>query len=97
MPKKAARRGRRRVSTVALPPPPLIELGRTVEVTVKKASAEKIVLHLSDGSVLDLRPMVVSIERSVEKYNQAGDPIYQVNVALLVQPKVPRRLKRKSK
>lgn len=95
--KKAVKRRRRpRVDTVA-PSPQLIDLGRKVEVTVRKASAEKLVLSLSDGTELHLRPLVAGIERSLEKYNPAGEPIYQVNVALMVQAKVPPRLKRKSK
>jgi len=40
---------------------------------------------------------VMGIQRSTQKYNQLGEPVYQVNVAVLVQTKVPPRLKRKSK
>jgi len=82
------------VPTTAPPVPP-IDLGRKVAVATKKASAEEIVLTLTDGTKLQLKPLIFGIERSLEKYNPQGDPIYQVNVALVIQPIVPRRLKRR--
>jgi hypothetical protein len=77
--------------------PPLIDLGRKVSVSVKKATAEDIRLTLSDGTNLILRPIVAGIERSIEKYNPSGEPIYQINVALIVQTEVSKKLKRKIK
>jgi hypothetical protein len=67
-----------------------------VAVSVKKASPESIELSLSDGTKLELKPIVLGIERSLEKYNPTGDPIYQVNIGLMISPKVPKKLKFKS-
>lgn len=74
-----------------------MDLGRRVEVSVRKRSAEKIVLTLSDGTELHLQPVVMGIERSEENFNPLGEPIYQINVSMMVQTKVPDRLKVKPK
>jgi len=76
-------------------PAPLLDLGPTVSLVVKKASAEDIVYTLSDGSKLKLRPIIFDVRRSLNKYNPAGEPIYQVQTGLIVQTEVPKRLKRK--
>jgi hypothetical protein len=70
-------------------------MGRTVSVTVKRASAEQIVYTLSDGTKLTLRPVLMNIERSLNKYTPLGDPIYQLGTGLMMQTVVPRKLKKK--
>jgi hypothetical protein len=94
---KRKRRAKRSIETVLPQPAPLIDLGSTVAVTVKSASAEEIVYKLSDGTKLKLRPIIMSIERAKQKYNPAGEPIYQLQTGLIVQPIVPKKLKRKGK
>jgi hypothetical protein len=95
--RQAKRRGQQIAGPVPQPTPQLIDLGKSVPVTVKKASAEEIVLTLSDGTKLQLKPVVMGIERSVEKFNPMGDPIYQINVGIMIMPRVPRKLKQKLK
>lgn len=91
--KKAKRQ--RNVGTVVAPPAPLpVDLGKRVSLTVKKASGEELVYTLSDGTKLRLKPVIMGIERSVNKYVQSGDPLYQINAGLIVQTIVPKRLKR---
>ena len=103
MAKKKRRRRRRllRAKRAALPvslsAPPVVDIGRTVEVKVKKVSAESIVLTLSDGTSLLLKPVIMGIARSAKMYNPLGEPIYQINVGLMIQTKVPPRLKRKQR
>jgi len=85
-------KGRKQSPSIVGPPQP-VDIGRSVTVSVKKASAESIELSLSDGTKLDLKPIVLGIERSTEKYNPTGDPVYQINIGLMISPKVPRKLK----
>jgi hypothetical protein len=77
--------------------PVLVDMGRKVSVAIKKSSPDEILYTLSDGSKLKLKPMIVSIERSLEKFNPQGEPLYQVNVGLFVHTDVPKKLKRKVK
>jgi hypothetical protein len=89
------RRRRRLIETVLPPVAPLIDLGKTVSVTVKSSTAEDIIYSLSDGTKLRLRPVIISIERSKQKFNPSGEPIYQIQAGLIMQPSVPKKLKRK--
>jgi hypothetical protein len=93
--KRRAKKRARRKSAVRSIVGPLqpVDIGRTVTVSVKKVSPESMELTLSDGTKLDLKPIILGIERSAEKYNPMGDPIYQVNIGLMISPKVPRKLK----
>jgi hypothetical protein len=96
--KSRSKRGASFASLPSIPPAQqLIDIGRKVTVTVKKASVEDVVLSLSDGTKLHLKPVVMSIERSLKKYNAAGEPIYQISVGLMVNTTVPPRLKKKLK
>ena len=52
-------------------------------------------MSLSDGTKVQLKPVVMGIERSLGKYNPLGDPIYQINIGMLLVTTVPRKLKKK--
>lgn len=93
--RKASRR--KQAPTLPLPPPTFVDIGKTVEVTVRKASAETVDLTLSDGTVLQVRPVVMNVVRSKEKFNPLGEPIYNVNIGMVIHTKVPPRLRRKKK
>ena len=98
--KKRARR-RRRAAQSVLPviptPPPLIPLGRTVPVTITRGGDQEVTLSLSDGTKVKMKPVILSIERSLSKYNTMGEPIYQMQAGFVMQLTVPRKLKRKVK
>ena len=91
------RRGRRSIETVLPPVAPLIDLGKTVSVTVKNFTAEDITYSLSDGTKLKLRPVIISIDRSTQKFNPSGEPIYQIQAGIIMQPIVAKKLKQKAK
>lgn len=82
---------------VAAPAPPLIDLGRTEAVTVKKGADDEINMTLSDGAKLKMKPIIMGIERSLGKYNPAGEPVYQIQAGFAIHISVPKRLKRKVK
>jgi hypothetical protein len=83
---------------IVMPPaPPVIDLGKRIALTVKRTSADEITFELSDGAKVLVKPVLMGIERSLQKYNAAGDPLYQVNAGLMVNVVVPKKLKRKLK
>lgn len=73
----------------------LVDMGKKTEVKIKKASVDEIVYMLDDGTKLRLRPVIALAERSLNRYTPQGDPLYQINVGLIIQTDVPRKLKRK--
>ena len=77
--------------------PVLLEMGRKVPLSVKKASANEIIYTLSDGTKLKLMPVLMSIERSKDKYTPQGEPLYQINAGFFMQTAVPKKLMRKVK
>ena len=95
--KKAKRRKAAAVNPIAHPVPGPIDLGRTVSVTVKKGADPEIIMRLSDGAELKLKPVIMSIERSRDRYNVAGEPIYQIQAGFGIHVNVPKSLKRKVK
>jgi hypothetical protein len=78
----------------AAAPPFPVDMGRTVPVDVKTASAEEIVFTLSDGTRLRVRPVVMAVERSVSMHTPAGDPMYQFNIGMMVVTSVPKKLRK---
>lgn len=94
---KKSRKQRRAPAVTPVAPAQAVDLGRKVSVAVKKTSVDEVVLTLMDGTKMRLKPLIVGVERSLEKYNPDGTPVYQVNVALVVQTDVARKLKRKIK
>jgi hypothetical protein len=78
-----------------VPIPQLIDLGASVPVSVKSASANEIVLTLSDGTKMRVKPVVMGIARSTEKFNATDEPIYQFNVGMMIVTDVPKRLKKR--
>jgi hypothetical protein len=77
-------------------PPHLVEMGRTVKLENRRISRDEgLVYKLSDGSTVTMIPILATVERSLSKYNAAGDPIYQFQAGFVVKVDVPKRLKRK--
>jgi hypothetical protein len=65
--------------------------GEEVEFETDRESWNMYILH--DGTTLKLKAVVSSIVR-LEAYNPAGEPIYLVNAANVVNANVPDGLKR---
>lgn len=71
-------------------------MGRTTKLTSKRTSeAEGISYRLSDGAKVTVVPIITSVERSLSKYNVAGEPIYQLQAGFFIKVDVPAKLKRK--
>jgi len=90
------KKARKKVTASLFSQPP-IDVGRTVEVTVKNAIERETVFTLSDGTKLHAKVIAPSITRSLEKYNPNGDPVYLIQAGLILKTVVPKRLKRKLK
>jgi hypothetical protein len=94
--KKAAKK---KSPQIVVPPAaaPVIDLGRTVPVAIKRSpKPDTVAMTLADGTRLKLKPVVMHVERS-KKFNPNGDPIYQIQTGLVLSVIVPRKLKRKVK
>jgi hypothetical protein len=96
---KKAKRKSATAPAVGMPIPlqaGLLDMGRKIALTVKKQSAEEIVYTLSDGTKLKLKPILVSIERSLNVFTPVGDPLYQIQTGIFMQTEVPKKLKKKT-
>ena len=93
--RKKRKKRARRASVVLPPAPALVDLGRTVPVTVTKGADDDVTLSLSDGTKLKMKPVIIGIERSIGKYNAMGEPIYQIQAGFVIQVTVPKKLKQK--
>jgi hypothetical protein len=51
--------------------------------------------ELSDGTVLRAKAVVLDARRMVDQYNQDGDPIYEMQLTMMSQARVPPELKKK--
>lgn len=69
----------------------------TVSVEVRQADEKWSEFALADGTRLRVKPIVSVVKRSTEQYNQSGDPIYQIQAALVIQTDVHKRLKKRIK
>jgi hypothetical protein len=94
---RGRQRAARSVKPVVPAPPALIDLGRTAPVTVTRGTDQQIKLSLSDGTTLKMKPLIISIDRSLGKYNALGEPIYQIQAGFVMQLTVPKKFKRKVK
>ena len=77
--------------------PPVADIGLAISVEVKKTSEHWSEYVLADGTTLRVKPVISVVKRSSEHYNQFGDPVYQIQAAMIIQPDVPSKLKRKIK
>jgi hypothetical protein len=49
---------------------------------------------LSDGTVLRAKAVVLDVRKMLGQYNQEGDPIYEMQLTMVSQAKVPDDLKK---
>lgn len=53
------------------------------------------IAKLADGTELELRTLVVDVQRSLNRHDAQGDPVYQVGTAQVIKARVPKKLKRR--
>lgn len=88
-PKRAAAKGRQE------PFSPSFDFGKTVDLTITKSQESASTYHLSDGTIVTVRPIIAEVARSTNKFNEIGEPIYVVRTGFLVTAKVHKKLIRK--
>jgi hypothetical protein len=69
------------------------DYGVLESVAVKKIDGAPLIVTLADGTVLEIRTVVMEIKRSKDRYDAKGDPVYAVGTAQLVTAKIPAKLK----
>ena len=87
MAKKAASSGRAK-----LPQAPA-----EIQVDVIKSDENWTQIHLSDGAILRMKPVVIEVTRAKGNYSADGTPIYNVRASIVIDAKVPDELKSKRK
>jgi hypothetical protein len=50
---------------------------------------------LSDGTVLRAKAVVLDVKKMVDQYNPEGEPIYEMQLTMVTQARVPDHLKKK--
>ncbi len=71
--------------------------GATVAVDILQAREEWSEIKLSDGTRIRMRPIVASVRRIRNQYNDTGDPLYEVKTAIVFDTHAPASLKKKKK
>lgn len=51
---------------------------------------------LEDGTIIRIRPVVAEVRRQRNKFDDAGEPIYNVKTALLLSSRSPKKLHKKA-
>jgi hypothetical protein len=82
--------------TVVPSGPPTIE-GTRIPVEIKKTDEQWSTYTLKDGTQLRLRPVMVGVSLIKGKFNAAGEPVYEFKSGVIVDTKVPAKMKRKVK
>lgn len=59
-----------------------------------KSKEEWIVIEVSDGAILRLKPVPVSIVKVFDQYDPLGNPVYVVNASNIMSVSVPEELKK---
>jgi hypothetical protein len=85
----------------AVPGTPQIQLGydptgpkEPVDiVSTKEAWSE---FTLSDGTVIRAKAVVLDVRKMTDQYNPDGEPIYELQLTMINQARVPKELKRKT-
>jgi hypothetical protein len=50
---------------------------------------------LSDRTVLRAKVVILDVKKMVDQYNQEGEPIYEMQLTMVSQARVPQELKKK--
>lgn len=95
MAKKAAKKARAPRASVFIPP--AIDIGKKVPVDIKSTKEAESIFTLSDGTKLHAKVLLVSVERSKDKFQPSGEPVYQVAGGIVLRAKIPKSLTRKVK
>ena len=70
--------------------------GPTEPVGIKSANEPWTTCILEDGTTLEIRPVIVAVRRSRNRFNDDGSPIYEVKSAILTNATSPKKLYKKA-
>jgi hypothetical protein len=90
--------GRRAPASQPAPPPPQLGYDPTgpkepVDIMSSKDGWSE--FTLSDGTVLRAKAVVLDVKKMLGQYNQEGEPIYEMQLTMVSQARVPDELKKK--
>jgi len=91
------KRAKRKSASPSLFTPPVIDVGRTISVSATTVRDAESAFSLSDGTKLYAKVVISAVERSKEKFNASGEPVYQIQAGILLRTEVHKSLKRKLK
>lgn len=75
--------------------PGLPGVQEATEVPIKESTERWTEIHLEDGAVLRIKPVVLSAIRVENQYDQEGNPIYQLKVnQLMTVASIPDHLRK---
>ena len=81
---------------VRLPDGTLKETGAE-SVEVEKSSENWSEYRLADGTTIKVKPVVSKVMRTLEEYDNEGNPIYQIIVTPVISVESPESLKKSGK
>jgi hypothetical protein len=93
--KQAKKRKKRRPPSLLTQP--VLDVGQTALVSVTPTRDVESTFALSDGTKIHAKVLIVSVERSKEKFNANGEPIYQIQAGIILRTEVSKNLRRKLK
>lgn len=65
-------------------------------IDVKESHENWSTFSLADGTVVRIKPVLLDVARVKGQYNEEGDPVYALRTSMIVDAKVPSKLKKKS-
>lgn len=68
-----------------------------VEVPVRESVERWTEITLEDGSVLKIKPVVLSVVRAENSYDQEGNPLYSVKINQVMTVSAPDNLRKDAK
>ena len=67
-----------------------------VEVPVEETTERWTEIHLADGSQIRLKSVVIAVVRMVDKYDNEGNPIYQLKASQIMSVTSPEHLRKRA-
>lgn len=70
---------------------PLVD---ALEVEIEESSEKWTEIKLTDGTTIRVKPVVLSVLRLEDQFDQEGNPVYQLKSSLVMTASVPDHLKK---